>query len=302
MAVAKRDQDGERLGLRYYLLALFLCLIWGANFTAMKVALSGMGPYSVAWFRQLLAALSLILYIKLAIRDVSLKPPSWPVLLIINGILYSLVQVAFALGLDLTTASRGAVILYTQPLFVAFMAHFLLMGEGLGVLKLSGMTLAFSGVVLLFSEKLGEGALRGDLLVLASAIIWAFQAVCLKRCLSRENTYRVAAWQNLAGLPILLALDLFLGAPSRMELSLPVLLAVLYCGPVSMGLAVVLWVRMLQDYPASRFSSFLFLTPVLGVLIGHLTLGDPLGGAMIAGVALVCGGIYLVNRPARKSP
>ncbi len=292
--------DGSSGRVRYYLLAIFLCFLWGLAFAAMKVALWGAGPYFIAWLRLLLAGLAVALYLKLTFKDVSLSSPSW--LLLINGLLYSLASLAVFLGVNLTTASRTAVIVYIHPLIVAFLAHFLLKGDRLRVLKLFGMALALLGVVLIFSEKLGRGALRGDLFVLASAIIWAFQTIYLKRYLSKENPFLVAAWQGLAGFPLILALGLMVGEPYRLELSLPVILAILYCGPVSVGFAVVLWVRLLQDYPASSISCFLFLTPVFGVLISHLTLGDPLGGSMILGVALVCGGIYLVNRPARKSP
>ncbi len=289
-----------RPDLRYYLLAIFLCLLWGMGWTAMKVAVSGTEPYFVAWVRSLLAGLAVALYLKLTFKDVSLGSSAWLPLLV-NALLFSLANIVVCLGVDWTTASRAAVIVYTQPLFVAFMAHFLLKGDRLGVLKLLGMALAFLGVVLIFSERLGGGGLRGDLFVLASAIIWALQTIYLKRYVSRENPFVVSAWQGLASFAPVLALSFILGTPFSLELSLPVVLGLLYTGPVSLGFGVVLWVKMLQEYPASHFSSILFLTPVFGVLIGHLALGDPLGGAMISGVILVCGGIYLVNRPARES-
>ncbi len=300
LAGGEKAPGRENPGLRYYLLALLLCLLWGVGFTAMKVAVSGAGPYFFAWLRTLLAGLAVALYLKLSFEDVSLLSSSWRPLLI-NALLSSLWNMATSLGVNLTTASRTAVILYTQPILVAFMAHYLLKGDRLGLLKLLGVAFAFSGLVLIFSEKLGGGALRGDLIVLASAFFWAFQTIYVKRYLSGENPFLVVAWQSLAAFPPILALSLIMGAPIYLELSLPVVIAILYAGPVAVGFAVVLWVRMLQNYPASRFSCFLFLTPVFGVLIGHLTLGDPLGGAMILGVAMVCGGIYLVNRPSRES-
>ncbi|MFQ6112037.1 MAG: DMT family transporter [Nitrospinota bacterium] len=301
LAAGEKAGAKESPGLRYYLLALLLCFLWGVGFTAMKVAVSETGPYFFAWLRTLLAGVAVVFYLKLIFKDVSLRSPSWRPLLI-NALLSVLWNVATALGINLTTASRTAVIFYTQPILVAFMAHYLLKGDRLGLLKLLGVALAFSGLVLIFSEKLGGWALRGDLLILASAFFWAFQTIYVKHYLGRENPFLVVAWQNLVGFPPIFALALLMGAPVYLELSLTVAAAILYCGPVAVGFAVVLWVKMLQDYPASRFSSFLFLTPVFGVLIGHLTLGDPLGGAMILGVALVCGGIYLVNRPARESP
>ncbi len=226
---------------------------------------------------------------------------SSPPLLLINALLYALAILAVTQGIDLTTASRTAVIVYIHPLFVAVLAHFMLKGDRLGLLKLMGIALALLGIVLIFSQRLGGGTMQGDLLVLASAAIWAFQTIFIKRWLSRENPFLIAAWQGLAGFPLILAMGLILQAPHSLELSPAVIFGILYSGVVAVGFAVVLWVKLLQDYPASNLSCFLFLTPVFGVLIGHLALGDPLGGSMLLGVALVCGGIYVVNRPAGGS-
>jgi drug/metabolite transporter (DMT)-like permease len=49
-------------------------------------------------------------------------------------------------------------------------------------------------------------------------------------------------------------------------------------------------------YSANRLSAFTFLTPLFGVAAGHLVLGEPLTGAFAAAVALVAGGLVLVNR------
>jgi drug/metabolite transporter (DMT)-like permease len=57
------------------------------------------------------------------------------------------------------------------------------------------------------------------------------------------------------------------------------------------------WFALIQRYSASRLSAFTFLTPLFGVAAGHLVLGDPLTPAFAVAVALVVGGLMLVNRP-----
>ena len=59
----------------------------------------------------------------------------------------------------------------------------------------------------------------------------------------------------------------------------------------------VLWLVLISRYSASRLSAFTFLTPIFGVVAGHLVLGDPLTPAFAAAVGLVAGGLVLVNRP-----
>ena len=56
------------------------------------------------------------------------------------------------------------------------------------------------------------------------------------------------------------------------------------------------WFWLLRHYPATRVSAFTFLTPVLGLAAGVVLLGEPLSGAMIAGLGGVAVGLWLVNR------
>ena len=58
----------------------------------------------------------------------------------------------------------------------------------------------------------------------------------------------------------------------------------------------VIWFALIVRYSANRLSAFTFLTPLFGVAAGHLVLGEPLTPAFAAAVALVAGGLVLVNR------
>jgi drug/metabolite transporter (DMT)-like permease len=66
------------------------------------------------------------------------------------------------------------------------------------------------------------------------------------------------------------------------------------------GASYVGWFWLIRHYPATRLSSFSFLTPVMGVLAGALLLGEPLTPAVFAALALVGAGILIANRPARR--
>ncbi|MGZ8316388.1 MAG: EamA family transporter, partial [Telluria sp.] len=67
------------------------------------------------------------------------------------------------------------------------------------------------------------------------------------------------------------------------------------CWVVSVTFAI--WFAMVQRYSASRLSAFTFLTPLFGVASGHFVLGEPISWAFGLAVALVVGGLVLVNRP-----
>ena len=62
------------------------------------------------------------------------------------------------------------------------------------------------------------------------------------------------------------------------------------------SLTFVVWYALVRRYSANRLSAFTFLTPLFGVAAGHLVLGEPLTPAFAAAVAMVAGGLVLVNR------
>jgi drug/metabolite transporter (DMT)-like permease len=61
------------------------------------------------------------------------------------------------------------------------------------------------------------------------------------------------------------------------------------------------WLWLLSIYPPASVAAFSFLAPVFGVLLGWWLLDEPLGAPIIVALVLVCAGLVLINRPARKS-
>jgi drug/metabolite transporter (DMT)-like permease len=66
---------------------------------------------------------------------------------------------------------------------------------------------------------------------------------------------------------------------------------------IVVGATFSAWFALIVKFSASRLSAFTFLTPLFGVAAGHLVLGEPLTPAFAMAVALVAGGLILVNRP-----
>jgi len=68
------------------------------------------------------------------------------------------------------------------------------------------------------------------------------------------------------------------------------------------GITYLVWFALITRYSASRLAAFTFLTPVFGVAAGHLMLGEPLTPSLLLALALVAGGLVLVNKPASGWP
>ena len=75
----------------------------------------------------------------------------------------------------------------------------------------------------------------------------------------------------------------------------------LFQAVATVSFSYMVWMMLVQRYSASAMQSFTFLSPIWGVLLGIVVLGEELQAPLVAGIALVGIGIYLVNRPPRRT-
>ena len=204
------------------------------------------------------------------------------------------------IGLQNTSASRLTVFLYTSPFWVALFLPRWVPAERLRRLQWVGLALAFGGVVLAFSESFGHSSptqLRGDVLALVAGMLWGLTTLVLRTTklatASAEKTlfYQVAVTAAIC--PFLsLALD------ERWSFG--------YSGWAwtSIGLQTVIgafasyltWMWLLRHYPATKMSSFTFLTPLFALVFGVVLLAEPLTPQLVLALLGVGLGILLVNR------
>lgn len=289
--------DGTALAL-----LLVICVLLAIGQVAIKVANTGISPLLQAGLRSFLAALllggvALLRGVPLFRRDGIL----WPALL--AGFFFA---VEFALlypGLAHTTAAHAVILLYTSPFVVAIGAHFLIPGDRLTRAKIMGLMLAFGGVAIVTlgrdASPSGSGpTLFGDLLCLGGAFAWGFLTLTIRASrLASVTPERVTFLQLAISAPMLCGLSLLLGEGGVTNPS-PGVLGAFAFTVVFVGFfcfTATNW--LLVRYPASRVMAFLLMTPVFGVLAGHLLLGEALSLSLVAGLALVLSGLVLVNRP-----
>ncbi|ATE61514.1 DMT family transporter [Thauera sinica] len=284
-------------------LMLVFCTIWGVQQVAVKIASAGISPVWQAGLRSIGAALlvwawSALRGVRLFERDGTLLPG------LLAGLLFAGEFALLFLGLQFTTASRGVIFLYTAPFVVALGAVWLLPHEHMRRAQWTGMGLAFAGVLALFGENLLHPAGRawiGDLMVFAAAVLWAGTTLTVKAsALARVSAEKMLLYQLAVSALALPLLSLLLGEPGVFAPT-PAVWASLAFQTVAVASASYLgWFWLIRHYPATRLSSFSFLTPVMGVLAGGLLLGETLTPAVFAALALVGTGIWVANRPGRR--
>lgn len=275
-----------------------LCAIWGLGQVAIKAGNDGISPVWQAGLRSVAAAAVIAAW--MAWRRIPMRPTrgtgGWALLM---GLAFGGEFVLLYQGLALTTASRGSVLLYTAPFFVALGAH-LWMRDRLTPPRWIGLALAFAGVVVALGARgvdTAHGDWRGDLMCLVAAIAWAITTLLIKGSRLRdEPPERVLLCQLVVSAPLLFAAATVLGERGVFDLSPTVMLAFGWQVLVVASFSYLAWFVMVQRHSAPAVSVYTFLTPLFGVAFGALLLGESLTLSLVAAAALIAGGIWLVNR------
>ncbi|MCH8883305.1 MAG: DMT family transporter [SAR324 cluster bacterium] len=297
-ATLGRPMDGAGM-----LWMAFLTSLWGLNSVSVKVVTNGISPIMGAALRSALALVLLTLYGLWRGEPLRYRGRVGLHGLVI-GAMFSLEFSLMYGGARLSNAGHTALFINTSPLFVALGAHWLLPGERLTTARLLGLAAAFAGIVTLFADKPNmwdTGFWRGDLLLLASAIMWAASTLYIKRLLvGRMRPFGMLYHQILVSTPILGLLSLLFERERFFAVDGTVLLSLGYQGLVVVFFSYLMWMVLLHRYVASRLQSFTFMSPLWGVAFATILLGEPVSPYLAATLVLAGGGLYLINRrPAR---
>ena len=292
----ERSPD-QPLDLFSTLLMILVCAIWGGAFVAIKIGLKDMPPLGSAALRFFITML--VLWVWARTQHVPLLYPTRETRVLgVIAFLFCCFNLMLYLGTARTTSGRATVFFYSQPAFLAILAHYFIPGDSLTLRKGCGLVLAMVGLTMLFLDKLNIGhspTVLGDLLVLSGALATAVQNLTIKRAAGKIHPVAIIFWGT-----VMTALLLGIGwwefeQTLRFVLSSRSVISVLYLSFVSAAVGFVVFAWLLQRYSASRVTSLVFLAPVFGLLFSWFILGETLTGVQFLGVAGVCVGVYIVS-------
>ena len=290
----------KALGPAAVAVMLGLCVIWGMGQIAIKFGNEGISPMWQAGLRSVGATCLLLLWMRL--RGISLRGipglMRWRLAL---GLTFAAEFVCMYIGLGLTTAAHGTVLIYSAPVVVALGGHWLL-GERLSPVRWAGLVLAFIGLGVAISGRPVQGgpqaSLAGDLLCMAAGVGWALTTLIVRGTgLRHERPERTLFDQLAVSAPVLLAISWVMGEPGIFAPSPTVWLAFAYQTVMVATLSYLTWFVMVQRYSPASVSAFAFMTPIFGVAFAVLLLGEAATPPLLIALALVATGLRLVNRP-----
>jgi drug/metabolite transporter (DMT)-like permease len=273
---------------------VFLCLIWGINWVVMKEANQVFPPVLFSTYRFVLGA-ALLLCMTYFKRMPVPRREDWK-WIVLGGILQTAYfNTAVQVGMQFLSAGFSAVLSYSMPFWVAIMAHFLL-GEKLTGRKATGIAIGMAGLFILLNVN-GKGAWWAILLTLSGAVAWAFSSVLVKYKLQHCDVLQYTTWQMVVGAIVLSLYSAFF-VHGTIKWGWPAIEYLLYNGLLASAVGYWLWTYILANTQAGKAAVSVLVIPIIGVLAGIVLLKEALSWNTVAGMVLIIGGVWIVNRQA----
>jgi drug/metabolite transporter (DMT)-like permease len=290
------------MNIKPILKAVFAVTVWGASFIATKVALQEISPITIVWLRFLMGII--ILGVVVVAHQQLVLPPreEWGYFALLGFLGITFHQWLQSNALQTSEAGTTAWIVSTTPVFMAILGRFLL-HEELGWMKSLGILLAFVGVLIVVSKgdfgsiSVGRFGAPGDVLILVSAVNWAVFSALSRRGLQTHPASQMMFYIMLLGW--LFTSILFVttnGIAEIPALTVDGWMAITFLGVFCSGLAYIAWYDALKSLGTAQTGVFLYIEPLVAVVVAFFVLAEPITLASLLGGAVILFGVWLVNR------
>jgi drug/metabolite transporter (DMT)-like permease len=288
---------------RARLALLSAVVLWAVSFVATKVALEVTPPLLVVTLRLAVSALCFLPFVWATggLRGLGGgRGFAWLFLLSLFGT--SLHYWTQTVGLQFTTASNGSVYTTTGPITILLLSAIVL-GERITWRKAVGVAVALLGVLVVMGwETLSAfelGNLKGDLLILASIVLWGMFTVFGKDITDRLGALRVTLWVTMIGAASMLPvawLEVRATSFSPSDMTPDAWIAVAFLGIGCSFLATLLYFTALGLSESQKVGVYLYAIPPLTAVVAAAYLGERITLNLVVGAALVIIGVRLTEK------
>jgi O-acetylserine/cysteine efflux transporter len=278
---------------------LLIQVIWGVNFVVVKMGLDHMPPLFFVALRFTLAALILAPFSGLPRRHLKRVIP----------LSFTLGVMHFTLiftGMHYLDASTTAIAVQLQVPFAAILAA-IFFKESLHWRRITGMVIAFAGIVLIAGQPRFFENPWPLASVIAAALVWSVANVQVKLLGDEIDAVQLNGWIAILAAPQLLAVSYLLEGdhwPALVDIGWAGAFALVYQAALVAAFSYWIWYNLMRRYPVNQVMPFMLLQPVIGAAAGVvfrnevITLPMVIGGlGILIGVAII-----IIRRPAVIAP
>ena len=294
--------------LQAYTLLALQGIVWGSSFQAIKYALEGFGPVSIAAGRIVIAALVLLAYALMKGDRLPRSASIWMSFLLIGFFNCALPFMLIPWGEQTLDSGRAAIFMATGPLIAILLAHFTSSNERITRYKTIGFLMGFIGVLCVIGLNTftkGVGDLLPQLAIIAAAASYVISGAMVKR-LAGMSSAMVAAGVLIGGCIVTIPASLllensFTQANQSSDLSSTAIIALVYLGLIPTGAAFLVRFYLIRQYGYTFVAQVGYLVPLFSVLFGVILFGEAMTLALFIGLFLILGGVLLSRRGEQDS-
>jgi drug/metabolite transporter (DMT)-like permease len=273
--------------------ACVAAVLFGASVVAVRIAVADVPPLTLALLRFGQGSLVLLAWLALFRRDqLRVARRDLPYLATLGLIFFTIFPYTFNAGLVYVPASRGALLVATMPLWTLVLARFAARDRP-SARQIAGVLTSIAGVaIVMLSRGPAGGSMKGDALLLTTALCGAVYNLLAKRMLARYGGVTVTLYAMLFGSLFLLPLTLLERAPSFPSRTIAM---VVFLGVFGGALGFALWTSALRRLSPTQVAVYINLNPMAATLLAATVLHEKLSATFVLGFLAVAAGVFVVN-------
>ena len=278
-------------------LLILLAIIWGSAFFNIKIATYSYEPFTLALVRVIFASVPLVLLCKFKEIKIEAFTKNWKLYALIGLCNISIPFVLIAIGTSMINSYLAAILMSTTPLSGSILAHFFLKDEKLSFPKLFGVLVGFSGIILLFFDKViinSDNYFYVLITILGSTFYCIGGLLTLK--LKNKKNENVTTSTTLWSVIFLLPFSLIIEAPWNSQPTLASTISLLYLGIVATGFAWLIRFRILTVNGLVFQTQVAYLIPIFGIIFGYFLMDEIITWRVLLSLVIILTGIYIFKK------
>jgi drug/metabolite transporter (DMT)-like permease len=299
--VTEKGEESHRQPLLIgYLAVLFAAILFGSVFSLAKVPLATIDPLVLTAVVYTISGLSLIPFAKASFAFERRDDYFYVLIVTIFGGV--LAPVLLMYGLEETAASTAAILTNGEIVFTIALSSIFFGEKPHGRVGLFAVILVVIGLFIATTEDLKalESIVQlktGNIMILAAMFMWAIDNNVSRRLTSRASPAKIAMVKSLAGGLVLIAIALALGKGSIIVgIKYDMWILIVGMSIAGFGGALLLFLEGIKRIGTVRTMSMFSLTPVFGIVIAALALGESITVFQGIATGLIILGIILIGR------
>ena len=278
-------------------LLILLAVIWGSSFFNIKIATYSYDPITLALVRVIFASIPLLILCKLSGIKIDAFNKNWNWYALIGLFNIAIPFVLIAIGTAKINSYLAAILMSTTPLSGSILAHFFTKDEKLSFFKSLGVLIGFSGIVLLFFDKViinSENYIYALITILGSTFYCIGGLLTLK--LKNEKNENVTTSTTIWSVIFLLPCSVIIETPWNSNPTWMSTLSLLYLGVIATGLAWLIRFRILTINGLVFQTQVAYLIPIFGIIFGYFLMDEIITWRVLLSLVIILLGIYIFKK------